>query len=42
MSKIIKMIKDLVIRENMKPSKVVKLQTGLTCYHYENGTIDVR
>ena len=42
MSTIIRMIKNLAIKENMKPVEVVKLKTGLTTYIYENGTVDVR
>jgi len=42
MSTIKRLIKDLKVRANMTPLKVVKLETGLTTYIYANGTIDVR
>lgn len=42
MGTIIRMIKESRIKNNQTPIKVVKLSTGLTCYHYASGRIDVR
>ena len=42
MGTIIRMIKESRIKNNQTPVKVVKLSTGLTCYHYASGRIDVR
>lgn len=42
MGTIIRMIKERRIKNNETPTEVVKLSTGLTCYHYANGTVDVR
>lgn len=42
MGTIIRMIKESRIKNNQTPIKVVKLSTGLTCYHYANKAVDVR
>ncbi len=42
MGTIIRLIKERKIKNNQTPIKVVKLSTGLTCFHYANGTVDVR
>ena len=42
MGTVIRMIKESRIKNNQTPIKVVKLSTGLTCYHYANGVVDVR
>tara|TARA_R110002167_G_scaffold295891_1_gene500347 strand:- start:315 stop:449 length:135 start_codon:yes stop_codon:yes gene_type:complete len=41
MSTIKRLIKDLKVRANMTPVKVVELSSGVTTKIYANGTVDV-
>lgn len=41
MKGLIKKINDLLKANNLKPTKVVTLPTGVICEHYSNGNIKV-
>lgn len=42
MGAIIRLIKNKVQKEHIKPVQVVKLSSGVTTYIYANGVVDVK
>ena len=42
MKRLIDLVKEYKINNNLEPIRVVTLPTGVKCFHYKNGSIKVK